>query len=56
MDDFSWGSTRKVIGEGNNKTIVYEDEMIYDDSMIPMKSFKGMFASKEYKDGADDRL
>jgi chitin synthase len=41
MDDFSWGSTRKVIGEGNNKTIVYEDEMIYDDSMIPMKSFKG---------------
>jgi len=44
MDDFSWGSTRKVIGEGNNKTIVYEDEMIYDDSMIPMKSFKGMSA------------
>jgi len=41
MDDFSWGSTRKVIGEGNNKTIVYEDEMIFDDSMIPMKSFKG---------------
>jgi chitin synthase len=41
MDDFSWGSTRKVIGEGNNKTIVYEDDMPYDDSMIPMKSFKG---------------
>ena len=41
MDDFSWGSTRKVIGEGNNKTIVYEDDMVYDDSMIPMKSFKG---------------
>jgi chitin synthase len=43
MDDFSWGSTRKVIGEGNNKTIVYEDDMPYDDSMIPMKSFKGEF-------------
>jgi hypothetical protein len=52
MDDFSWGSTRKVIGEGNNKTIVYEDDMPYDDSMIPMKSFKGK--SLQLDDGDAD--
>jgi chitin synthase len=56
MDDFSWGSTRKVIGEGNNKTIVYEDEMIYDDSMIPMKSFKGKSVLEVYEENTDDRL
>nr|XP_018266092.1 chitin synthase [Kwoniella dejecticola CBS 10117]OBR88250.1 chitin synthase [Kwoniella dejecticola CBS 10117] len=26
MDDFSWGNTRKVVGEGNQKTVVYEDD------------------------------
>ena len=41
MDDFSWGSTRKVVGEGNNKTVVYEDEEPFNASMIPLKSFSG---------------
>jgi len=59
MDDFSWGSTRKVIGEGNNKTIVYEDEMIFDDSMIPMKSFKGkllLLVSWDIERWADEQI
>ncbi|CAD6587719.1 MAG: hypothetical protein TREMPRED_004832 [Tremellales sp. Tagirdzhanova-0007] len=41
MDDFSWGNTRKVVGEGNQKTVVYEDDEPFNDSMIPYKSFKG---------------
>jgi len=56
MDDFSWGNTRyacvlvrwveadilsQVVGEGNNKTVIYEDDEPFTDSMIPYKSFKG---------------
>ncbi|ORY23277.1 chitin synthase-domain-containing protein [Naematelia encephala] len=40
MDDFSWGNTRKVVGEGDKKTVVYEDDEPFQDSMIPYKSFK----------------
>ena len=32
---------RKVVGEGNNKTVVYEDDEPFSDSLIPYKSFKG---------------
>lgn len=41
MDDFSWGTTRRVVGEGNKKTVVYDDDEVFTDSMIPYKSFKG---------------
>ncbi|KAL7420390.1 Chitin synthase 4 [Cryptotrichosporon argae] len=40
MDDFSWGNTRQVVGEGNNKTVIYQDEETFDDSMIPYRTFK----------------
>lgn len=40
MDDFSWGNTRKVVGEGNNKTVVYDDDQPFDESMIPYRTFK----------------
>jgi chitin synthase len=40
MDDFSWGNTRQVVGEGNNKTVVYDDDEPFDDSMIPLRTFK----------------
>jgi chitin synthase len=59
MDDFSWGNTRcvaftleirislnyhrQVVGEGNNKTVLYEDDEPFSDSMIPLKSFKGEY-------------
>lgn len=45
MDDFSWGNTRQVVGEGNKKTVVYEDDEVFNDSMIPYKSFKGESAT-----------
>ena len=41
MDDFSWGNTRKVVGEGDKKTVVYENDEPFNDNMIPYKSFKG---------------
>jgi hypothetical protein len=41
MDDFSWGNTRIVVGEGNSKKVMIDDDEKYDDSMIPMKRFSG---------------
>lgn len=40
MDDFSWGNTRRVVGEGKDKTIVYDDEERFEESMIPYRTFK----------------
>lgn len=45
MDDFSWGNTRLVIGEGNNKKVIMNDDEKFDESMIPLKKFSGTFAS-----------
>ncbi|EJD36764.1 hypothetical protein AURDEDRAFT_117013 [Auricularia subglabra TFB-10046 SS5] len=39
MDDFSWGNTRVVVGEGNNKKVVVADDEKFDESMIPLKKF-----------------
>ncbi|KZO98083.1 glycosyltransferase family 2 protein [Calocera viscosa TUFC12733] len=39
MDDFSWGTTRVVVGEGANKKIMIGDDEKFDDSMIPLKKF-----------------
>ncbi|KAF8589601.1 glycosyltransferase family 2 protein [Ramaria rubella] len=39
MDDFSWGNTRLVIGEGNSKKVIMADDEKFDDSMIPLKKF-----------------
>ena len=43
MDDFSWGNTRLVIGEGNNKKVIMNDDEKFDDSMIPLKKFSGAY-------------
>lgn len=48
MDDFSWGNTRQVVGEGNQKTVLYDDDEIFTDDMIPYKSFKGQFPNSLY--------
>ncbi|WWD22641.1 hypothetical protein CI109_107134 [Kwoniella shandongensis] len=40
MDDFSWGNTRKVVGEGSQKTVVYEDDEPFNEGMIPYRTFK----------------
>ncbi|KAF8526085.1 chitin synthase-domain-containing protein [Gautieria morchelliformis] len=39
MDDFSWGNTRLVIGEGNSKKVMIADDEKFNDSMIPLKKF-----------------
>ena len=43
MDDFSWGNTRLVIGEGNNKKVIMNDDEKFDDSMVPLKKFSGTY-------------
>ncbi|KAH8118887.1 chitin synthase [Phellopilus nigrolimitatus] len=39
MDDFSWGNTRLVVGEGNNKKVIMAEDEKFDESMIPLKKF-----------------
>ncbi|EIN11094.1 chitin synthase [Punctularia strigosozonata HHB-11173 SS5] len=39
MDEFGWGNTRLVIGEGKDKKVVLNDDEKYDESMIPLKKF-----------------
>ena len=41
MDEFSWGTTRLVVGEGKDKKILMNEEEKFDDSMIPLKKFSG---------------
>jgi chitin synthase len=43
MDDFTWGNTRLVIGEGGSKKVVMNDDEKFDESMIPLKKFSGTF-------------
>ena len=39
MDEFSWGNTRLVVGEGKEKKIIINEDEKFDDSMIPLKKF-----------------
>jgi chitin synthase len=41
MDDFSWGTTRVVIGDGGSKKVVMNDNERFHESMIPLKKFSG---------------
>jgi hypothetical protein len=42
MDDFGWGNTRLVIGEGSSKKVMMNEDDKFDESMIPLKKFSGM--------------
>ena len=42
MDEFSWGNTRLVVGEGKDKKVIMNEDEKFDDSMIPLKKFSGM--------------
>jgi len=42
MDEFGWGNTRLVIGEGKDKKVIITEDEKFDDSMIPLKKFSGM--------------
>jgi chitin synthase len=39
MDEFGWGNTRLVIGEGKDKKVIISDDDKFDESMIPLKKF-----------------
>lgn len=39
MDEFSWGTTRLVVGEGKDKKVIMNEDEKFDDSMIPLKKF-----------------
>jgi chitin synthase len=45
MDEFSWGNTRVVIGEGKEKKVITNDDEKFDESMIPLKKFSGLWLS-----------
>jgi hypothetical protein len=45
MDEFSWGNTRVVIGEGKEKKVINNEDEKFDESMIPLKKFSGMSLS-----------
>ncbi|TFK24681.1 chitin synthase [Coprinopsis marcescibilis] len=39
MDEFSWGNTRVVVGEGKEKKVIIKEDEKFDESMIPLKKF-----------------
>ncbi|KAG2012867.1 chitin synthase [Coprinopsis cinerea AmutBmut pab1-1] len=39
MDEFSWGNTRVVVGEGKEKKVLMNEDDKFDESMIPLKKF-----------------
>jgi chitin synthase len=43
MDEFGWGNTRVVIGEGKDKKVIVPEDEKFDDSMIPLKKFSGTY-------------
>lgn len=47
MDDFGWGNTRLVIGEGSSKKVIMNEDEKFDESMIPLKKFSGMASMLE---------
>lgn len=49
MDEFGWGNTRLVIGEGKDKKIIINEDEKFDESMIPLKKFSGMSLLRTYK-------
>jgi len=48
MDEFSWGNTRVVIGEGKDKKVITNEDEKFDDSMIPVKKFSGTYFLATY--------
>ena len=48
MDEFSWGTTRLVVGEGRDKKILMNEDEKFDDSMIPLKKFSGTLPGASY--------
>jgi len=54
MDDFSWGNTRVVVGEGAHKKVLMDDDEKFDESMIPLKKFSGQWKLNSRRMGFAD--
>jgi len=39
FDDFSWGNTRVVVGEGGKKKVLVSEEGVFDPSCIPLRTW-----------------
>jgi hypothetical protein len=53
MDEFGWGNTRLVVGEGNNKKVMISEDEKFDESMIPLKKFSGIVTVFFFDDGSN---
>ncbi|KAK4705525.1 chitin synthase, partial [Phenoliferia sp. Uapishka_3] len=51
FDDFSWGNTRVVVGEGKSKKVLSNEEEAFDESSIPMIKFADYQAALLDDDG-----
>ncbi|GAA6028873.1 hypothetical protein JCM8097_007442 [Rhodosporidiobolus ruineniae] len=54
MDDFSWGSTREIVGERGKRMIVH-DEGVFDPASIPLKSWND-FENELREAGSDQSI
>ncbi|ORY88598.1 chitin synthase-domain-containing protein [Leucosporidium creatinivorum] len=54
FDDFSWGNTRVVVGEGKSKKVLQAEEEAFDESSIPMAKFAEYQARLDAEDPFDD--
>ncbi|OAV96111.1 hypothetical protein PTTG_02136 [Puccinia triticina 1-1 BBBD Race 1] len=56
FDDFSWGNTRMVVGEGKNKKVLADtDDVGFDPSVIPLRKFSDYQAAMWDEDGKSSR-
>ncbi|MBW0492481.1 hypothetical protein O181_032196 [Austropuccinia psidii MF-1] len=57
FDDFSWGNTRVVVGEGKHKKVLADqDDSGFDPSMIPLRKFGDYQAAMWDEDAKSSRV
>ncbi|SCV67156.1 BQ2448_5802 [Microbotryum intermedium] len=54
FDDFTWGNTRVVVGEGKSKKVLQAEEEAFDESSIPMARFSEYEARMEEEQHYDE--
>ncbi|GAA6010875.1 hypothetical protein JCM11491_004577 [Sporobolomyces phaffii] len=50
FDDFTWGNTRVVVGEGRSKKVLQAEEEAFDESTIPLSRFSDYEAALAEED------
>lgn len=58
FDDFSWGNTRVVIGEGRSKKVLQAEDEAFDESTIPLAKFseyEAIINDQEYLDSRSEK-